>query len=264
MTQLTPLLSPEIVHDRDRLGIWLALTFAAGAVNAAALAACKRFVSHVTGTLTHIGADYDHVGLMAEYSLVLVFFVLGAMTSGLLVDGRRLRGSRPRPVLPLVLVAVVLLGAAVGGCLGLFGRFGEGIETTAEFGLLCVLALAMGLQNAAVATTTGMIVRTTHLTGPLTDFSIALATMMGPGPSALILGARRSAALRGAKIVAFVVGCFVSSFLAPALGFALFLLPAGAVCWAAAMLHRTLRHHARDDEAPRSATTLLAVREPPR
>lgn len=49
---------------------------------------------------------------------------------------------------------------------GLFGVFAGSVEGARDFAFLSVLSFAMGLQNAAVATSTGMLVRTTHMTGP--------------------------------------------------------------------------------------------------
>ncbi len=240
MSTLPPLLAASDVHERRHVVIWLALTFAAGAVNAAALAACQRFVTHVTGTLTRVGADFGEPTLMLEYACVLVSFVLGAMTSVMLIDGRRMRGLAASPVAPLVLVALVLVGVVIAGHAGVFGAFGAAVETPGDFLLLCVLAFAMGLQNASVATTTGMIVRTTHMTGPVTDFSIGLATMLSPGPEPIVEAARRSVVLRGSKIFAFFAGCLVASLLASQLGYATFLLPAAAVGAAAALLRQRM------------------------
>ena len=58
MAALPPLLSPSQVVSRAFLPGWFALAFAGGAVNATALAACRRFVAHVTGSLTHLAMDY--------------------------------------------------------------------------------------------------------------------------------------------------------------------------------------------------------------
>ncbi|MBN8610821.1 MAG: DUF1275 domain-containing protein [Deltaproteobacteria bacterium] len=259
MAHLPPLLPAESVHDRRHVTIWVALTFAAGAVNAAALAACQAFVTHVTGTLTRIGADFEQPTLLLEYVVVVVCFVLGAMTSVFLLDGRRLRHRQPWPAAPLVLVSLVQAGAASAGLAGLFGPFGTTVETLGDFALLSVLGFAMGLQNAAVASTTGMIVRTTHMTGPLTDFSIALATSMSHGPATLVEGARRSVRLRGAKILAFVSGALVASAIAPHLGYATFFLPAAITLVAAIRLYASLRGQrlasTSTDLAPRDAVT---------
>lgn len=43
-----------------------------------------------------------------------------------------------------------------------------------DFVLLCGLSFAMGLQNAAVASSTGQLVRTTHPTGPARDLGVHL------------------------------------------------------------------------------------------
>ncbi len=241
MTHLPPLLSNETVHEQRHVGIWLALTFAAGAVNGAALAACQRLVTHITGTLTRIGADFSDLVLMLDYVAVLLCFIAGAMTSVFLIDGRRLRNREPWPVAPLVLVSAVLAVVGVAGQLESFGPFGATVETVGDFVLLSLLGFAMGLQNAAVATTTGMIVRTTHMTGPVTDMSIALATALLGGPAPLVAAARRSVLLRGSKVVAFFLGALVATALAGRLGFAVFYLPAGVVLVAAAMFHAVLR-----------------------
>lgn len=245
MTHLPPVLSPESVHDPRHVRIWLALTFSAGAVNAAALAACQRFVTHITGTLTLVGADFADLVLMVDYALILACFVAGAMTSVFLIDGRRLRNREPWPTAPLVLVALVVAGTAIAGMLGAFGPFGRTLETAGDFVLLSLLGFAMGLQNASVATTTGMIVRTTHMTGPITDFSIALATSLQGGPAPLVAAARRSAWLRGSKVVSFLVGALAGAVLAGPLEYATFLVPAVVTLAAAVGLHAVLREQAR-------------------
>ncbi len=183
------------------LSVWLTLTFSAGMVNALTLLACQRFVTHVTGTLTQIGADYARPLLLLDYLMVTLSFILGALLSYRLIDGRRVRGKEPWPTVPLFLVSGALALVAALGLAGVFGPFGQTVETSGDFLLLALLAFSMGLQNASVATTTGMIVRTTHMTGPLTDFAIALGAWMSPAPAAMREAARESAQLRGMKIV---------------------------------------------------------------
>jgi uncharacterized membrane protein YoaK (UPF0700 family) len=92
----------------------------------------------------------------------------------------------------------------------------------------------MGLQNAAVASTTGLAVRTTHLTGPSTDLGIHLGTaLLATGADRQ--SALRGAALRGGKIVAFMAGGALSFPLATTYGFLALLAPAGFVLIAAAL-----------------------------
>lgn len=240
MTGLPPILSPHAVHARRHLPIWIALAFSAGAVNAVALAACQRFVTHVTGTVTLLAVDHAEPWLVVEYGCVLACFVLGAMTSVLLIDGRRLRHREPWPIAPLVIVMLVLFGTALAGGLGAFGPFGRTVETPGDFVLLSVLGFAMGLQNASVATTTGMIVRTTHMTGPVTDLAIALATSLFGGENVVVEAARKSVRIRAWKIGAFLGGAFLGAIAARRFEYAAFLLPAGTTLLATLLLQRSL------------------------
>lgn len=256
MNPQAPLLPATSVHDRRNLPLWVALAFSAGAVNAAALAACQRFVSHVTGTVTRIGADYDSPRLLLDYGAVLAAFVVGAMSSFWLLDGRRLRGRPPLVAAPLLLVGGLLFTVALAGRFGAFGPFGTTVETAGDFVLLGLLAFAMGLQNAAVATTSGMIVRTTHMTGPLTDLAIALGAYVSPGiPSSVRDNAKRSILLRGAKVAAFALGALVATGFAPRLEYLTFFIPAAIVLVAAYGLHGAVRGEESAAEAPPRAVS---------
>jgi len=226
MAKLSPILEASAVHDRRMLSVWLSATFSAGMVNATTLAACKRFVTHITGTLTLVGSDYARIGLLLDYVLVAIAFVVGAMLSFRLIDGRRVRNLEPWPTAPLFMVGGCLVLVAVLGTLGAFGPFGQTVETTGDFVLLGILAFAMGLQNASVATTTGMIVRTTHMTGPVTDFAVALSAYLSNAPEAVRETARESAVLRGSKIVFFVLGCVFAALVSPVAGYLTYLVPA--------------------------------------
>lgn len=262
MTALPPLLSANTVHARRQLPIWIALTFSAGAVNAVALAACQRFVTHVTGTATLVGTDHQEPWLVVQYACVLVCFILGAMTSVVLLDGRRLRHRAPMPLVPLTIVVAVLATTAGLGIAGVFGPFGSTVETPGDFVLLSLLAFAMGLQNASVATTTGMIVRTTHMTGPVTDFAVAIATALMVREGVVAEAARRSAWIRGWKIAAFIGGALAGALVAMRAEYAAFLLPAGTTLGATLLLWRSLEESQRPAELLRPATREQPIARP--
>jgi len=265
MSTFAPILEAAAVHDRRRLRIWLGFTFSAGMVNATALAACQRYVTHVTGTLTRIGADYDNLRLCLDYLLVTLAFVMGAMLSFKMIDGRRVRDKEPWPTAPLFLVAANITAVGILGQLGVFGPFGRTVETAGDFVLLALLAFAMGLQNASVATTTGMIVRTTHMTGPLTDFSVALGAYLSRAPEAVRETARESVILRGAKILSFVLGCVAAAICAPRLQYATFFIPAVVVTVAGLALRSHLRERMARTSLPTApATTATAASPLPR
>jgi uncharacterized membrane protein YoaK (UPF0700 family) len=219
---------PETVFSLRHLPSWLMLCFAAGAINGTTLLACERFVTHVTGTVTRLGIEVGHLNILLDFALVLLCFILGSMLAGLLIHGRGDLGKRPWYALPLSIAASLTACAAVLGHAGWFGPFGGTVDEPLDFVLLSFLSFAMGLQNAAVATSTGMLVRTTHLTGPATDLGVSLAELLtARGERQRI--ARRHAALRAGKIVAYAAGAAASVVVARQLGFLSLLLPASMI-----------------------------------
>jgi uncharacterized membrane protein YoaK (UPF0700 family) len=212
---------------------WLLLAMGAGAVNAGALLACERFVSHVTGTVTQVGVNFERFWLMLDYFLVLLSFVAGAMASVLAIGARVQRGKQPLHILALVMVAVALILIALAGHLGAFGQFGASPDQPGDFLMLSLLGFAMGLQNATVATSTGLAIRTTHMTGPATDFGIHLASsLFARGEERRT--ALKHAFLRGGKIFAFILGGVLMVPVVRAVGYLAFALPALLVLTAAA------------------------------
>ncbi|MET0385476.1 MAG: YoaK family protein [Polyangiales bacterium] len=207
---------------------WLMFCFAAGAVNGAAVMACDRLVTHVTGTVTRLGLELMRLTILLDFVLVLVCFVVGAMLAGLLINGRIHQQKRPLFSAPLLIAAVVTAVMAILGHVGLLGEFGGAVDEPADFVFLCALSFAMGLQNAAVATSTGQLVRTTHLTGPATDLGVSLAELFYARGDAHQT-ARRHAALRFGKIIAYATGAAVALPLSYAYTYLSLLLPAAVI-----------------------------------
>lgn len=216
---------PDSVFSLRHVPSWLMLCFAAGAVNATSMLACSRFVTHVTGTVTRIGAEVAHLNLMLDFALVLAWFIAGAFMAGLMLHGSYYRGKAPPFSLPLTAAALITAVVAVMGHAGWFGPFGGDVDELGDFLHLCALGFAMGLQNAAVATSTGQLVRTTHLTGPATDLGVHLADLVVADASTRDL-ARRHALLRAGKLLSYAVGAAVAAALCPKLAYLTLLVPA--------------------------------------
>lgn len=225
--------TPDTIYSPRHTPSWFALACAAGAVNGFAFLTCEQFVSHITGTATRLGLEWIHIGIAAEYATVLVCFIAGAIASVIWIQARAYRGKSPRWATPIIAVSLILVGTALAGYAGLFGPFGAQVAADPPpVVLLSVLAFAMGLQNAAVASTTGLAVRTTHLTGPATDLGIHLGSAFfarGDERAAALKGA----ALRGGKIVAFTFGAALSIPLTHRFGYLTLLAPATMVAFAA-------------------------------
>jgi uncharacterized membrane protein YoaK (UPF0700 family) len=204
----------------------LLLACASGFVNGFAFLTSQQFVTHITGTVTRMGLEWPHVGIAAEYTAVLLSFVAGAVASVVWIQARAYRGRRPRWATPLLSVALLLAGTALAGHFGAFGRYGGQVAADSPPAtLLSLLAFAMGLQNAAVASTTGLAVRTTHLTGPATDLGIHLgAAVFASGEERH--NALKGAALRGGKLISFMAGAGLSLPLASSISFLSLLVPA--------------------------------------
>jgi uncharacterized membrane protein YoaK (UPF0700 family) len=241
------LLSTSQVLSMRHAVSWALLSMSAGAVNAGAFVACERFVTHVTGAVTQLGVDSGMWELTFESLTLLAAFILGAMTSVLAIQGRVARGLRPLHAAPLVAVAGLLVLASIGGHFDLFGPMGG---TENGFTLICLLAFAMGLQNASVTTSTASLVRTTHLTGPATDLGVHLS-MAWVSNNAQERGQMlRLAALRMLKLAAFGLGAMLMVPLAREHGYLAFSLPAVMVLAATV---NTFLPSPHEDSAPVSA-----------
>lgn len=153
---------------RQRVPPWiplggLALSGAAGCINAIGfLSVNRQGISHMSGNVTNVGihlvaADYSTAITTA---LVIGSFFAGCVLSGFIIRQSTLRLGR-RYGVALVIESLLLLastwylrhGAALGDYLA---------------------ALACGLQNAMAATYSGAVIRTTHMTGMVTDLGLAL------------------------------------------------------------------------------------------
>lgn len=244
--------TPSTIFSWRHAPTWMLLAFGAGSVNAGAFLACQSFVSHVTGTATKVGMDTGIWAVMMDYGFVILFFIFGAMTSVLALDGRHHRGKAPLHALPLLLVSLLLAGVALAGTLGAFGPFGQTVEQSPEFLLLMILAFAMGLQNATVATTTGLAVRTTHMTGPASDLGVHLATAYFASGEAR-RAALKGAALRFGKMASFILGAAVIVPVAREAEYLAFLLPACIVLLATALSF--VPAWSRPDPAPAAPAT---------
>ncbi len=218
---LAPVNSP--VLNRHQIAERLLLTMSAGAVNAGALLACQRFVSHVTGTMTLIGINLKSFYLMAEYLLVLLCFLIGATAAVFMIA----RGPQERhPTTALRIVAIVIALIAPMGMSNLFGPIGQSVETPGDFVLLSMLSFAMGMLNATTAVSTAIGARVTHLTGHATDLGINVARIFVPQDEEERAAATRRVHILLGKFFCFAVGASIMVAMVRWCGYAAFLAPA--------------------------------------
>ena len=140
-----------------------ALAFVAGLVNAAGYLGFRhQSITNLTGSTTLLGTALGtgDRGEAAHWVLSLLAFVLGAMLSGVIVQKSTLKLGRPYG-LALVLESLLLFAAV------------PLLDRDLSAGLW-LASMACGLQNGMVSTYSGMVFRTTHVSGMFTDLGIYL------------------------------------------------------------------------------------------
>ncbi|TVO68496.1 YoaK family protein [Denitromonas ohlonensis] len=152
----------------------LALAFVAGAANAGAFLAVQRYTSHMTGIVSSMADDIvlGEFGLALGALGALLSFLAGAMVSTLMINFARRHALRSRYALPLLLEAALFL---------LFGLLGASLSTLKGLFVpmtVMLLCFTMGLQNAVITKLSGSVIRTTHLTGVITDLGIELGKLV--------------------------------------------------------------------------------------
>lgn len=169
----------DLLYDPRNLFIWFLLAFQGGSLNTGGYLAVHRFVSHVTGFATLAGvaaAEFDWITMFGML-MVPMFFLLGVIISAWNVERQRIKDSIPRYSLVFSIIFFNILFIAVSGSFGFLGEFGEPLNSSRDYLLLFLLSFTCGLQNAVISSASGAVIRTTHLTGPTTDFGIGLVRM---------------------------------------------------------------------------------------
>ncbi|MGC4062251.1 MAG: YoaK family protein [Aquabacterium sp.] len=165
---LRTLTAPERTR-RSNLHLGLSLAFVAGATNAGGFLAVKEYTSHMTGVVSSMADDLalGRLDLVWDWMTSLLAFLLGAATSAILINWARRRHSRHAYSLPLLIEAALLLAFGVMGTM----HHVIGTSMGLTVGLLCYV---MGLQNAMITKVSNAEIRTTHVTGLVTDIGIEL------------------------------------------------------------------------------------------
>lgn len=166
----------DSIYEPRNLFIWFLLAFQGGSLNTAGYLTVHRFVSHLTGFATLagvVGAKFDWAAMLGMLT-VPICFLFGVIISAWNIERQRIKHKVPRYPLVFSFIFLNILLITMLGVQGYLGEFGEPLSTERNYFLLFLLAFTCGLQNAVISSASGMVVRTTHLTGPTTDFGIGL------------------------------------------------------------------------------------------
>jgi uncharacterized membrane protein YoaK (UPF0700 family) len=142
-----------------------------GFVNSAGCVLIGTFTSHVTGNVGRLANDLASSQLIAAggAATMIVCFGVGAFWASLVIESQRFSRRPTAYGVALACEAVLLFVFTIvaGDSIHADPRLRD-----SEALLLCV---AMGMQNSLVTRLSGAVVRTTHLTGVVTDLGIETA-----------------------------------------------------------------------------------------
>lgn len=193
----------------------LYLAFVAGAVNAGGFMAVAQYTSHMTGIVSGIA---DHLAL-GQFGLVVdgigavLAFVLGAACSAVLINWGRRRRLHSEYALPLMAEAALLLA------FGLLGRDLQAQPLLFVSVTVMVLCFTMGLQNAMITKLSRAEIRTTHVTGMITDLGIEVGKLFYWNRHGELGGGRVRADPAKLATLGLLVGAFFGGGVIGALGF---------------------------------------------
>jgi len=151
-----------------------ALAFIAGATNAGGFLAVQQYTSHMTGIVSAMADNLALGGyaLVAAGAGALIAFILGSACTAIMVNYARRHHLYSEYAIPLLLEAALLL------CFGLLGAQMSIIKGLFVSLTVMFLSFIMGLQNAVITKISRSEIRTTHLTGTVTDIGIELGKLL--------------------------------------------------------------------------------------
>ncbi len=161
-------------HQSSNRDLGYVLAFVAGAINAGGFLAVHQYTSHMTGVVSTIA---DNVALRIYGPALaglgaLLAFLSGAACCAIMVNYARRNRLHSQYAMPLVLEATLLLG------FGLLGARLSDIDGLVVSLTVMLLSFIMGLQNAAITKLSNTEIRTTHITGIVTDIGIEVGKML--------------------------------------------------------------------------------------
>jgi uncharacterized membrane protein YoaK (UPF0700 family) len=144
------------------------LAFTAGVVDVTGFLGLRQFTSHMSGVTATLAAELGTQGVrvLTRPAIVLGCFLAGAAFCAVVVNWERRRNRESLFAVPVAIEAMLLAAVA------LFGGSGHLLAS------LAVMGFSMGLQNAVITKISDAEIRTTHVTGTITDIGIELGRLL--------------------------------------------------------------------------------------
>jgi uncharacterized membrane protein YoaK (UPF0700 family) len=202
----------------------LLLAFNAGAVNAGGFLVLHMYTSHMTGFASQLadGLVLGNARLLLNALGAVLAFLSGAAVCAVLVNWGRQHRLHSVYALPLLLEAALMLPFGLMGAVTLTWATPFAVPLT-----VLLLSFIMGLQNAVASKTSGGSIRTTHMTGNITDLGMEIGKLLywnrKPGPPSATPATAPTSSVRHdrgrMRRAAGLIAMFVLGGVAGALGF---------------------------------------------
>lgn len=142
------------------------LALLAGVVNAIGLLGFQhQAISHISGTVTLLGTSIESLDQQTFHLFMVLFsFLLGATLSGLFIESTALKLGRRYGVALCIESAMLFIAYLLLSKGAVSGQY--------------FASAACGLQNAMITTFSGAVIRTTHMTGIITDLGIMIGARL--------------------------------------------------------------------------------------
>lgn len=233
------------------------MSLCAGVLNAIAFIGLGTFATHVTGFATLFGVHVagSRPGNALAALAVPLFFLGGAVISGLCVEARVRRNKMPHYDYVMYFCSFLLvLACIIGDFRGTDPQ--SYIHLQRNFTLLSLICMSSGLINAALSYSSRSTVRITHLTGVTTDLGRGIAEFISLRAHRVptTKSDLRLNLLRTLTIFSFALGSLIGAFLYRALFFNALLFPAAYFVYAGEH-GRKIKTAFKTVESERSAVT---------
>jgi uncharacterized membrane protein YoaK (UPF0700 family) len=211
-------LSSPVRTDQSNRQLGQSLAFVAGATNAGGFLLVRQYTSHMSGIVSGMADDLamGDIALLLSGMGALLCFLFGAAGSAILINWGRRHHLHSEYAGPLVVEALLLL------CFGMIGgniAKHEWLFVPATVALLCFI---MGLQNAIISKISRAEIRTTHVTGIITDIGIELGKLIywnGDKPLTPVLANYVKLRLLSLLLLMFFIGGVVGALCFKHIGF---------------------------------------------
>lgn len=207
---------------KHNIQIAVVLSFIAGIVNVSGFLFFKQLTTHVTGHFSLFVYNISDLNLWTAfvYLFYIFSFLFGSFSSSFLIIKFKKNKNINALLLPTLIESIILIS------IGVLSNF---IEMRSSNLIICLLLYAMGLQNSFVTKVSNSIVRTTHLTGLITDLGIDLSQTFFPKIYPNQKKLKTKIRLRLSIISFFFLGGIIGAFLYTKLNFKLNTLIFGAL-----------------------------------